>query len=80
MLERVPVELRDEFITKHPLAKVLDYMEREDEVFDNKTIYWKDGNLLGVYSAVTIKTSNYKFINNSYMKIGDIEKLIELSK
>ena len=55
-------------------------MEREDEVFDNKTIYWKDGNLLGVYSAVTIKTSNYKFINNSYMKIGDIEKLIELSK
>ena len=48
MLERVPVELRDEFITKHPHAKVLDYMEREDEVFDNKTIYWKDGNLLGV--------------------------------
>lgn len=80
MLERISVELRDEFITKHPHAKVLDYIEREDEVFDNKTIYWKDGNLLGVYSIVTIKISNYKYINNSYMKIGDIEKLIELSK
>ena len=80
MLERVPVELRDEFIKINPHAKVLDYTESDDEVFTNKTIYWKDGNLLGVYSAVTIKTSNYKFINNSYMKIGDIEKLIELSK
>ena len=80
MLERISVELRDEFITKHPHAKVLDYVESDDEFFCEKTIYWKEGNLLGSYSMVNIKESNYKYINDNFMNVGHIEKLIKLSK
>ena len=48
--------------------------------FSTKTIYWKDDNLLGIYSVVNLKSTNDEYIDDNYMTVRDIEKLIELSK
>lgn len=80
MIDRVPGELMVKFITRHPSAKILEYKENDYELFFTKTIYWKDDNLLGIYSVVNLKSTNDEYIDDNYMTVRDIEKLIELSK
>ena len=80
MIDRVPGELMVKFITRHPSAKVLEYKENDYELFFTKTIYWKDDNLLGIYSAVKLKSTNDEYIDDNYMTVRDMENLIKLVK
>ena len=80
MINRVPEELKVEFIKRHPSAKVLEYKETDYELFNTKIIYWKDDNLLGIYSLISSNSTNYECIDDNFMTTWDMEKLIELSK
>ena len=80
MINKVPEELKVEFLIKHPDAKVLEYREVDGEILYLKTIYWEYGNLLGIYSKNRYKSIEHEYVDDSYMTVGNIDKLISLSK
>lgn len=72
----IPEDLLELFRKTNKNSNIIDFIERVNGNLKTEAIYYKEFNIRGVFKRTTIISTNYTWVSNDYMTIGDIEIIL----
>lgn len=72
----IPEDLLNDFRKVNKNSNIIDFVERVNGNLKTEAIYYKEFNIIGVFKRTTIISTNYTWVSNDYMTIGDMEIIL----